>query len=223
MKNLILSALVMAAAAGLARADDLTPTAQAGAWDRVVLKDGQKMEGRIRGHDAFFLDIESRNGTELHLPWPEILEVAPAEFTGASAFYRQNMTADNVKVTSVIEPRSPSAALGKAFWPGFFIHGYGHKEAGDTDMFLSLAGAELFGALVAGFGASKVLDAGVAQGDKDTAQYLVWGGGGVFILSWIWDIAGAPGAARAYNERHKVAFDVVPAQRGVMLGMSTRF
>ncbi len=227
MKAHIMAVFLMAVAPAFAGAAEtpapVSATAEAEIkWDRIVLKDGQSMQGRIKGYDAFFLDVEAKgSGAAFHLPWREVAEVAPAEFTGDTAMIRQYLSPDMVKVESSIQARDPYEAVSKSFWPGFLIHGYGHKVAGDQDTFLSLAGAEIFGALVAGFGAAKLADAGVAQGDKDTAQYLVYGGGAMFVLSWAWDVLGSARAARKYNERHRLILGAAPG--GVVLGLAGEF
>lgn len=183
----------------------------------VGLKDGQRAKGRLLGYDAFYLVLEHENGRRYDVPWKEVSEFAPDEFSGDTAMVRQYLTQEEVVVTAVIQPKDLGRVTGKAFWPGFLVHGAGFREAGNNDMFLSLAGAEIFGALIAGFGASKVLDAGVAKGDKDTAQYLVWGGGAVFLGSWLVDLAFSRVSAGNYNARHGFSLGLAP--QGAVLAL----
>ena len=189
--------------------------------DSITLKDGQTAKGVIGGYDAYFLQFTLGNGAKIDVPMKEIAKIQPDEFTGDTAMIGQYLSAEATPVTVHIQPKSPSQALGKAFFPGFFIHGYGHKVAGDTDMFMALAGAELFGLLVGGFGAIRQIDPAASQQYKDFSMYLLAGGGVFFGLSWLVDIAFANHAAKKFNAEHRLS--LAPLPEGGRLAWSTSF
>lgn len=224
----ILIAILMLVGSALV-AEDLTPTAQAAPtpaplaapWDHVTLKDGQQADGKIRGYDAFFLEFQLKNATQAHLPWMEIAELKPAEFSGDAAFMKQYIKADSVEVQSRIEAKSAPHARMQALYPGFFIHGYGFKDAGNQDMFLSLAGAELFGLLVGGFGGARAADPTLSRGERDTANSMLYGGAGIFALTWLIDIVGSGFSADNFNAEHKLSLSLLP--QGAAMTASVRF
>jgi hypothetical protein len=111
----------------------------------------------------------------------------------------------------------------KALFPGFFIHGSGFKEAGNTDMFLSLAGAELFGVLVGAFGAARAGDPALSQGERDTAASLAMGGVCVFALTWTIDLIGSGISANNYNQRHGLSLGLAPARQGGIITAQLSF
>ena len=135
---------------------------------------------------------------------------------------KQNLSPDYVEVSSRVGSRDPGAAFKAALWPGLVIHGYGAHVAGDQDMFLSLAGAEIFGLVVGGFGTVREFYPNVSEDDKATAMYLIWGGGGMFVLSWAWDLVDAPLAARAFNRDNGLSLLPLP-EGGALLGLTKSF
>jgi len=199
----------------------VTPEAAPSYDDLIVLKDGQSAKGHIGGYDAYFLQFSLPNGAKIDLPMKEIAEIQPASFTGDMAMISQSLSREDVPVTAHIQPKDAGQALGKAFFPGFFIHGYGHKVAGDNEMFMALAGAELFGVLVGGFGAVRQIDPAASQQDKDFSAYLLGGGAVFFGLSWLVDIALASHSAKKFNEAHHLS--LLPDPDGGRLAWSTRF
>jgi hypothetical protein len=200
-----------------------TPSPLSPPWDSVTLKDGQWAEGKLRGYDAFFLSFELKNAVKLQLPWIEVAEVKPAEFSGDTALMRQYMKPDSVEVASRIQARSPGRSVGKALWPGVFIHGAGFREAGNTDMFLSLAGAELFGIVVGGFGLARASDVSLSTGERDTANSLALGGAAVFVVTWVVDLIGAAPSAKNYNAAHGLVFSFAPLPGKPAVTASLRF
>lgn len=220
-----IAALLLAQSAWAARPEKAMPaslTATASPFPaKVTLKDGQSMKGEVLSYDAFFLVVAQAGGRKFDLPWREIAEVTLEEFSGDDAMMRQYLTPERVAVASVIQPRDPGAALAKAFWPGVLLHGYGHKQAGESEVFFSLAGAGIFGGLMGGFGLARALDAGVSESDKELARYLAWGGGAIFTISWLWDLSFAASAARKFNAKHGLA--IAPAPGGVALGTRLEF
>ncbi len=173
----------------------------------VRLKDGQVLAAQLLKSDAYFLSIANSRGTVFDVPWAEVAAVDSSELGADLALLRGRITAEPSPVGSIIEARSGSKALGKALWPGFFLHGSGHRYAGDNDTFVSLAGAELFGVVVGGFGLNELLGPGKTGEHKDTALALAVGGASLFTLTWLWDLAFAPGAARRYNESKGLALE----------------
>jgi hypothetical protein len=200
-----------------------TPAPLSPPWDSVTLKDGQWAEGKLRGYDAFFLSFELKNGAKAQLPWIEVAEVKPAEFSGDTALMRQYMKPDAVEVASRIQARSPSRARAKALWPGLLIHGAGFREAGNTDMFLSLAGAELFGIVVGGFGAARASDVSLSTGERDTANSLALGGAAVFAVTWLIDLVGSGYSAENFNAAHGLTVSLLPAPGKTAVTASLRF
>jgi hypothetical protein len=91
------------------------------------------------------------------------------------------------------EPVTAAGAFHKAaVWPGILWHGAGYSYAGDQDMALGLTGMEGFSVFVAGFaGYEWAFVKGSAGENKDTAAALTWGGGALFLTSWIWDMVGS--------------------------------
>lgn len=176
------------------------------------LKDGQRLDAKLLKYDDYFLSVSNSAGTAFDIPWVEVAAVDSAELPADLMLMKGRLTAEASPVNSVIEARHPSKALGKAFWPGILLHGSGHRYAGDNDSFVSLAGAELFGVVVGGFGANELLGPSKAGEHKDTALALAIGGGAIFGLTWLWDLAFAPGAARKFNQARGLALE--PAQNG---------
>lgn len=186
------------------------PADGAGPALSVRLKDGQNLHGTLLKYDDYFLSVSNAAGKAFDLPWVEVAEVDGDALGADLALMRGRLSPGGAPVGSVVEARSPGGALAKAFWPGLVLHGYGHRYAGDNDGFISLAGAEIFAVVVGGFGVAELLGPGKAGEHKDTALALSIGGGGIFALSWLWDLAFAPGAARRFNRAQGLAFEPTP-------------
>lgn len=183
-----------------------------GARLRVTLKDGQAMDAVLGKYDDYFLTVSNSLGKNFDLPWAEVAAVDSSDLSADLPLLRGRITREPSPVGSVIAAKNPSTALAKAFWPGILLHGSGHRYAGDNDTFLSLAGAELFGVVVGGFGATELLGPTRVGEHKDTALALAVGGGAIFGLTWLWDLAFAPGAARKFNQAKGLALE--PAKNG---------
>ena len=189
----------------------------------VVLKDGQQASGKVARYDAFFLElVPSGTGKTLNIPWREVLEFRPSIFTGDSVVVKQYLSSEAVEVGTRIQAKDPGRALKAAFWPGFLLHGAGYREGGDVDMFYSLAGAELFGALVGAFGFAELGAPEVKGETKGTAQALAYSGLGIFAITWAWDLLGSGYAARAYNSKYGLALTPRP-EGGAVLAAGVRF
>jgi hypothetical protein len=126
-------------------------------------------------------------------------------------------TPESAALSIRLEKKDPGAALKKAFWPGILIHGWGHREAGDYGTFTNLAGAELFGAVVLGFGLAEYLGPEIPGENKGTSQSIALGGGAIMLTSWLWDVVGAPGAARQYNADHGLT--LIPRSNGLQVAL----
>lgn len=216
MRSLFLALALLPAFAASADAPAAPAAPQAGAADaaaaaiQVRLKDGQSLDARLLKYDAYFLSIANGAGTVFDLPWAEVASVDGAELGADLALMRGRLSAEPSDVSSLIQARSGRAAFGKAVWPGFFLHGSGHRYAGDNDTFISLAGAELFGVVVGGFGLNELLGPSKDGEHKDTALALTIGGGSIFALTWLWDLAFAPGAANRFNQAKGLVLEPTP-------------
>jgi hypothetical protein len=195
----------------------------------LVLKDGQALKGAVQGYDSYFLDVKIQKGATFHVPWPEIKSVSregrPEDW--AQAF----LTAEqNVVVTTTVTPLNPGQAFLASLFPGFFIHGWGHYQARDTDRFYALLGAEVFGVMVGGFGVTEASGVwglksspGVAGENDNTARALAYAGAAIFAGSWLWDVCFASSAADRFNREHGLVLNVAPVKDGMLLGMNCRF
>lgn len=189
-----------------------------GAALSITLKDGQQLQGNLLKYDDYFLSVKNRRGTSFDLPWVEVQSVDSSALSADLPLMRGRLTSASSPVNSLVQARDPSTALSRALWPGILLHGAGHRYAGDYDRFVSLAGAELFGVVVGGFGANEYFGPGKDGEHKDTALALTVGGGVIFGVTWLWDLAFSPGAARKFNEAHGLA--LLPAPNGAQLALS---
>ncbi len=244
-KNFCLGLLLMAALASTAVADALTETAEVALplpvsssveapvlieapLDKLVLKNVQILQGHFGAYDAYFVEFTTSDGRNLSFPWKEVADFKLGSDEGEYAAMRRYMlSAAALEEEAQPQPQAaakdPALIFNKALWPGFVVHGSGYRELGDQDTFLSLLGAEIFGTMVGGFGLAKVLDAGVAKNDKETASYLVWGGATVFAVTWAWDLIGAPAAARRMNQAATPSVSLSPLPGGAMLALNRAF
>jgi hypothetical protein len=200
-----------------------TPSPLAPPWDKVTLKDGQQAEGKIRGYDSFFLEFESKNATKFHIPWIEVSDLAPAEFSGDSALMRQYLKTDQVEVQTFIQAKNPHDVRMIAAWPGFMLHGSGYRAAGDNDSFLSLAGLELFGVGIGLFGLGQSTDTAASASDQSVSQGLMIAGGSIFLITWVWDLVGSGYAAESFNSQHGLSLSFAPTLQGNLMTAQLRF
>jgi hypothetical protein len=171
--------------------------------------------------DAYFLSISNRAGTRFDLPWKEVAELDSPDMGLELVGLRSRLDSTPERVTQRVEPVSGGRALRRALWPGFLVHGWGHREAGANDVFLSLVGAEVFGVVVGAFGLGELLGPEKAGETKDTALALSVAGASIFALTWFWDLAFAPGAAERYNKARGLV--LAPRPEGPGLGLAYRF
>jgi hypothetical protein len=194
--------------------------------DTVTLKDGQAVSGQIQGYDQYFLDVKSSNGHLFHLPWAEVGAVSRT--AGADGEWDNWLQATFIsdtpaEVGTIVTPKDPSAAFKASLWPGVLIHGMGHREAGDTDRFYALLGAESFGLLVGAFGAAELFADAKPGETKSTAQILTWSGVGMFTLSWAWDMAFSYSAAERFNKDRGLSLAPGQALDGAVFSFYQRF
>lgn len=123
--------------------------------------------------------------------------------------------------TVKVYTRSSHDAFVASLWPGVFLHGWGHHVAGDQDTFLNLAGGELFGVIMMGFGLSEALGPDIKDESKSTSQSIAIGGAAVFGVTWLWDVADAGAAAKRFNKEHNLS--LAPLNGGAQLALTTRF
>lgn len=129
--------------------------------------------------------------------------------------------AESKAATIKVYTRDPGAAFKAALWPGVLLHGWGHHVAGDQETFLNLAGGELFGVIMLGFGLSEALGPDIKGESKATSQSIAIGGGVIFGVTWLWDVAGASSAAKRFNKEHNLS--LLPLDGGAQLALRTRF
>ncbi len=202
-----------------------------GRADTVVLKDGQVLKGDVKGFDAYFLDVKNGLGTPFHIPWGEVRSVSHT--TTANSWLEDTyITQQPAEVTVVVQPVSPGACLKAALFPGVLLHGWGLRQAHDENGFYSLAGAEVFGVIVGGFGLTELTGPSIQGENKDTSLGLTIGGGSIFALSWLWDLAFAAHTAEKFNHDHglawvppapSLAWRAAPSGRGGMLAFNWKY
>ena len=99
--------------------------------------------------------------------------------------------------------KSPTAALVIALVPGAVVHGAGHFYAGKTKTAIGLFGAEILGGVFVYFGAlgsSLHSDTG-GEGGSNAGPIVLFLGLGLFIGSWIYDIADSPSVIKSQNDQ----------------------
>ena len=103
------------------------------------------------------------------------------------------------------DPEEKSVLVGEllAIFPGFFVHGLGHRYAENDDVADELLYMEVYSVLTVGLGAA-LWGLGEAE-DADAlriAGYVGMGVGAVpFLGTWIYDIAFTPSEINRYNEQ----------------------
>ena len=123
--------------------------------------------------------------------------------------------------TIKVYTRVPHDAFVASLWPGILLHGWGHHVAGDQETFLNLAGGELFGVIMLGFGASEALGPDIKDESKATSQSIAIAGAAIFGVTWLWDVVDAGAAAKRFNKEHNLS--LLPLEGGAQLALSTRF
>jgi hypothetical protein len=182
----------------------------------VRLKDGQSFQAQLQKSDKYFLSVNNAKGTHFDIPWAEVEAIDSSEVgSDGLALLRANLTPGPGPVGSIVEPRDGSVAFKRALWPGFLLHGSGFRYAGDNETFVSLAGGELFGVVIAGFGLSELQSTTDDGEHRGTSLGLAVGGGSIFALTWLYDLAFAPGAARDFNAAKGLSLE--PRPDGVQL------
>lgn len=103
------------------------------------------------------------------------------------------------------EERSVLAGELLAIFPGFFVHGMGHRYAGNKERADELLLMEGYSALTAGLGGG--LAAVGAHEDLDALEVTGWVGVGVggvgFLGSWLYDVIFTPSEVKRYNRSRR--------------------
>lgn len=90
-----------------------------------------------------------------------------------------------------------------AIFPGFFVHGLGHRYAGASETADDILAMELYSLLTAGLGGG-LLALGKAE-DAEAVEVAGWVGIGVggvgFLGTWLYDIVFTPSEVGNYNRR----------------------
>ncbi|MBI4605129.1 MAG: hypothetical protein HY721_24460 [Planctomycetes bacterium] len=106
-----------------------------------------------------------------------------------------------------LEEKSVLAGELLAIFPGLFVHGLGHRYAGNAEQADDLLMMELYSGLTAGLGGG--LYAIGDSEDADAVRVAGWVGIGVggagFLGSWLYDIVFTPGEIERYNRKLREA------------------
>ena len=176
----------------------------------VTLKDGQTAMLTLRHYDRFFLSVSNATGTSFDIPWSEVASVDGSGADADLALMRGNITLENTRVRSLVEPRDPATALEKALWPGFLLLGSGLRYDGYNDSFVNIAGAELFGVVVGIFGAYLQVYPDSSDTSRVVPQSLCTAGIAIFAATWAWDLAFARHGAHAMNAGRRLSLEPLP-------------
>jgi hypothetical protein len=187
----------------------------------VTLKDGQAMTGLLKTYDELLLVVANARGKIFSLPWAEVASVSALSPSPDAALMQQYLRPGPAEVVTLMAPKSPQEAWRRALWPGVLVHGAGYRAAGDNETFLNLAGGEIFSAVLLGFGLAEALGPGIPGETKITSESIAVGGGVIFLATWVWDLCGAPSAARDFNAKNDLA--LLPVQGGAELALGHPF
>lgn len=90
-----------------------------------------------------------------------------------------------------------------AIFPGLFIHGMGHRYAGNTDRANEIFTMEVTSLLTAGLGGGlwAIGDSEDKEAVEITGFVGMGVGGVVFLGTWIYDLVYTPGEVEEYNRR----------------------
>jgi hypothetical protein len=128
-----------------------------------------------------------------------------------------------------LEAKDPLMATVFSIIPGIVFHGSGNFYAGDTAFGSKMLVMELFGVGLALWGHNLIHQPGNWEpyfgGDSQQAGYWIKAAGvGLVVLSWIGDVATAPGAAEQWNSDHQIQLQMDSYEgTGARLMLATRF
>lgn len=186
-----------------------------GAQVKLAMKDSRQIVGKVKGYDSVFLDVIEAQDKVESLGWVNIAAITTEDSGVDLTTLRARLTQEDMPAQVWVKPLDPTRAFTSALWPGIIVHGWGHRYAQDQDTFYTLVGAEIFGLIVQGFAVGEIAGPDVAGETKDTAWSLFYGGGAVVGVTWLWDMAFAPGTARQFN--HDKGLSLLPTPTGVQL------
>jgi hypothetical protein len=139
-------------------------------------------------------------------------------FTGAIYAASNEVVIDE----TVLEPKDPILATVIAIGPGLLAHGFGHFMCEDYKMGLTLFSLELISLVAIGIGAAEyAAPAGFTTIGGNTDEVKRSGvinmtlGIGLFVTTWLVDIALAGSAADQYNKEHNLEFKMQQESMGL--------
>jgi len=128
-----------------------------------------------------------------------------------------------------IQPKEPYMATVFSIMPGIIFHGSGNFYAEDYQFGTEMLVMEIFGGGFALWGYNVIHEPqhwGQYFGNE-TSQAGYWikaAGVGLLAISWVGDVATAPGAADSWNKEHQLEFQMDSFNAtGLRLTMTTKF
>ena len=125
----------------------------------------------------------------------------------------KNFASDVVVDETIIEPKDPILCTVIAVGPGLLAHGFGNFYAEDYRMGLVLFGVEVISILTIGTGyiiykaPGNFTSLGGDYGAAERGGMVTLATGiGLFLVSWLADIATAGRAAEQFNQEHHLEF-----------------
>lgn len=160
----------------------------------VHLFNGKNIKGVILDSDSDSIKIK---------PLPE--NFAPIDFlmqTNAMSILKEDI--------KFVSAKSPNTALFSSLFPGCFIHGWGHKYAGDYLTYTILGLAEGTGIILYFISPFAGLSYTEEQSMTSEARIITMRNAGLILFfgSWVYDIIFSPSAANEYNKNIKKEYNL---------------
>lgn len=111
---------------------------------------------------------------------------------GDNAYINSALRGDSYERASSRTQKNTATALVIALIPGFFVHGLGHSYIGDAKAFHILFAAELTSITMMGLTLVATFASQYGGKSYPFARFLFFTGASVFVLTWVYDIIGAP-------------------------------
>lgn len=150
-------------------------------------------------------------------------------FASAASVLSQNTGASQRIGDEDVEPKDPLMATVFSILPGMVFHGSGNLYAGDYENGTRMLVMEIFGGGIALWGHNIIHQPenwGPYFGDNvDQAGFWIKAAGvGLVCVSWVWDVATAPGAADEWNKDNQIRFQMDSYDgTGARLALATNF